>query len=155
MSDLPFAENVNYWKTGKSSPDIWIDRAKAQIVKLGGIILVEGFGKEGVNGRAAYMLSFEIVDDCFKVIWPVLPSKSENERAARIQAATLLYHDVKAKCISAAVLGSRTAFLSYLILPNGRTAAEITVSELARMLPGFMLSRPQLEVNNVDTIIDV
>jgi hypothetical protein len=137
-----YAEDINYWKTGRSAPDAWLKKAKAQIVKLGGTVLAEGFGNDVGSGQAAYMLGFEIEGQRFKVLWPVLPSRSGEERSARIQAATLLYHDVKARCISATVLGARVAFFNYLVLPNGRTAAEMTGPHLLNVLE--RISRPVL-----------
>jgi len=138
------AEEVNYWKTSKSSPDAWIDRAKRQIEQLGGVVLAEGFGSESTTGRSAFMLAFGIGGDRFKITWPVLPSKGGNERAARVQAATMLYHDVKARCISATVLGSRAAFFSFLLLPDGRTTAEISIPEFAQIAP--LVFSPQLGI---------
>lgn len=147
MNEL-YAEDVNYWKTSKSSPDAWIDKTKRQIEQLGGKILLEGFGSEPATGRAAFMLVFEIGGDKFKAVWPVLPSKSSSERAAKVQAATMLYHDVKAKCISAAVLGARAAFFSFLMLPDGRTAAEASVPELVQAIPALLSpAMPQLKGN--------
>ena len=148
MTEL-YAEDVNYWKTSKSSPDTWIDRTKRQIEHLSGQVLMEGFGSEPITGRAAFMLAFEIGGDKFKAVWPVLPSKSGNEKAARIQAATMLYHDVKAKCISAAVLGVRAAFLSFLLLPDGRTTAEMSTPELAQAIPEMFASAPQLSTGDI------
>ena len=133
------AEDVgHYWKTSRSSPDVWIERAKKQIEKLGGKVLMEGFGNEPATGRAAYALAFEIGEDRFKVVWPVLPSKTGDERAARVQAATMLFHDVKGKSISARVLGARAAFFSYLMLPDGRTAAEVSTPELLEAMPKLL-----------------
>lgn len=137
-----YAEDINYWKTSKSSPDMWIDRAKHQIEQLGGKILIEGFGSESMTGRTAFILSFELSGNEFKIIWPVLPNKTDNNRAAKIQAATMLYHDVKAKCISSAVLGSRAAFFSFLVLPDGRTVTEAAIPELVRAIPN--LFRPAI-----------
>lgn len=137
-NDLPHAEDVNYWKTSKSSPDTWMERSRRQIEKLGGEVLAEGFGSEPGMGRAAYMLAFELDGERFKVVWPVLPSKTGNERAARVQAATLLYHDIKARSISSAVLGTRVAFFSFLALPDGRTAADIAAPELVRLTPTLL-----------------
>ena len=74
-------------------------------------------------------------------MWPVLPTKSGDEKAARIQAATLLYHDIKARAISAAVLGARAAFFTFLMLPDGRTAAAIAAPEIAELMPR-MLTAP-------------
>ena len=93
------------------------------------------------------MLGFRVGPDCFKIVWPVLPSKSGKDRAARVQAATLLYHDVKARCISASVLGVRTAFFNFVLLPNGRTAGDLATPELADSLPEF-LSPPRRLLNS-------
>ena len=144
MSALPYAEDVNYWKTGRSAPDVWLDRAKREIEKAGGRALGEGFGSDATIGRSAYMLAFELGGDRFKVVWPVLPSRSEDERAARVQAATMLYHDVKARCVSAKVRGARAAFFSYLLLPDGRTAVEASVPELADAVPEWLGGRRAL-----------
>ena len=142
MNMLPHAEDVNYWKTGRSAPDAWLDRAKKEIEKAGGHHLGEGFGSDAATGRSAYMIAFELEGDQFKIVWPVLPSRGENERAARVQAATMLYHDVKARCVSAKVRGARAAFFSYLLLPDGRTAAGASVPELVDVVPTW-LSRPK------------
>ena len=139
MNSMPYAEDINYWKTGQSSPDTWMDKAKKQITNLGGVIFAEGYGSEPQTGRAAYMLGFKIGDDQFKIIWPVLLSRTKNEKASRIQAATMLYHDVKAKCISAAVLGVRTAFFSFLMLPDGRMVVEVSAPELLESVPRLLV----------------
>ena len=132
---MPYAEKINYWKTGRSSPDSWIEKTERQIENLGGKVLAQGFGSNA-DGKAAYMIGFEIKNKKFKVIWPVLLTESgKDKQAAKIQAATMLYHDIKSRCISATVLGIETAFFSYLLLPDGRTAAEATVKELAEGLP--------------------
>jgi hypothetical protein len=149
-ANLPYGEDVNYWQTSRSSPDVWIDRTKKQIEKLGGTVLAEGYGSEPTSGRSAYMLAFQIGNDNYKVMWPVLPTKSGNEKAARIQAVTMLYHDVKAKCITAHVLGARSAFFSYMLLPDGRTAAEASAPELLQAIPSlFAPEHPQLPGNDV------
>jgi hypothetical protein len=134
---LPFAEDINYWKTGTSAPDTWIDKAIRQIETLGGEILRHGFGSDVSIGRAAYMLEFVIDRTTYKAIWPVLPTKGNDNRAARRQAATMLYHDVKARCISATVLGARTAFFAYMILPSGGTAATSSSKQLAAAMPSM------------------
>lgn len=132
------AEEVNYWKTSKSSPDTWMIRTTRQIETLGGTVIREAFGSE--RGRSAFMMEFQIGADRYKVVWPVLPSKSDNDRAARVQAATLMYHDIKARCISAKVLGARTAFFSYLLLADGRPIQLLDSSELLITLPKFLLT---------------
>ncbi len=56
------------------------------------------------DGRGAFIVAFELDGTPFKIVWPVLPTRGDNERAARVQAATFLYHDCKARVLSAAVL---------------------------------------------------
>ena len=84
------------------------------------------------------MLAFRLGDDQFKLVWPLLESKTGNEKAAKVQAATALYHDVKAKCVAAKFLGSRTAFFSALMLPNGQTASEATNEDFLIAVPFVM-----------------
>ena len=85
------------------------------------------------------MLAFSFGDERFKAVWPVLTSKSGNECSARVQAATLLYHDVKAKSVMAKVLGFRAAFFSYLMLPDGRTMVEMATPELVGAFPKLLM----------------
>lgn len=138
---IPFAEDVNYWKSGASAPDTWIDKAKGEIKAAGGTVIAEAFGSEATTGRAAYMLEFEFDGERYRAVWPVLPCRAKsttNERAARIQAATMLYHDVKARCVSAKVLGVRSSFFSYLMLPDGRTAAQVATPEVSQLFPRML-----------------
>ena len=117
--ELPFAEDLgHYWKTGVTSPDTWIEMAKKLIKEINGEITAEGFGSIGT--QAAYMLVFRINEDKFKVVFPVLYSRAGNTIAAKRQAATMLYHDIKAKCMVAKVLGVKAAFFNYLMLTDGR-----------------------------------
>lgn len=152
MTELPYAEDINYWKTSKSSPDTWVDRAKRQIEKLGGTILTEAFGTQ--LGRSAFMLHFEIGEDQFKVVWPALSSRAGNDRAAKIQAATLLYHDVKAKVIKASVFGSRVAFFEHWLLPNGRTTAEASVADLMKGVPQLLLGNAPRQIETPDNVVE-
>lgn len=149
---LPYAEDMNYWKTGKSSPDVWMGRAKLEIAKVGGIVLQEAYGSEEIVGRGAYMIRFSAngIDE-FKLVWPVLPVKglrahqkplTDCQRAAKIQAATMLFHDVKSRCVAARVFGIRTAFFAFLVLPSGQAAAEITSQALQESLPFLLSSGP-------------
>lgn len=132
------AEQANYWKTGKSSTEKFIDAAKRQLKTLGGEFRGEGFGSDG-NGKAAFMLAFSIKGDDFKIIWPVLPSRTGDEKAARMQAATMLYHYIKAVCLYAVVVGPKTAFFSHYLLEDGRVAAQVSGYELAEMTPRLLL----------------
>ena len=132
--NLPYAEDIgHYWKTGKSDPEIWIEKTRKVVTDLGGSIEAEGYGS--ASGRAAYMLAFSLEEQRFKVIWPVLPTRSGGDRDARRQAATLLYHDIKAKAMTASVMGIRAAFFSYMALPDGRIASELVTPELREHFP--------------------
>ena len=137
-----YAEEVNYWKTGQSSPDTWIDRAKGEIIATGGKVLSEAYGSEMITGRSAFMLSFQFGEDVFKAVWPVLPSKSKNEKAARIQAATMLYHDIKNSCVKVKVFGARSAFFHYLMLPDGRNVSQASNVELSELFPRMLTVQP-------------
>lgn len=135
-----YAEEVNYWQSSTTQPDSWIAKAKKEIenAAVGGKVIGEAFSN--FDGNAAYELTFRIGLDHFRVMWPVLESRTKNEGAARRQAATFLYHDVKAKCMVAKVLGARKAFVGDLLLPDGRTIAQAAAPEvlgqLPRLLPG-------------------
>lgn len=130
MDERPYAEDIkNYWQTSQKAPDTWIENAKKEIEKVGGEIFASGYLDMG--GQATYMLGFKINDDQFKLMWPVLQSRTGKHTAAQRQAATMLYHDVKAKCMAAKVLGARKAFFPYLMLDNGLVAADVATPELA------------------------
>ena len=130
------AEDVNYWQTSRSSPDTWLERARKEIRRAGGEVLAEGFISE--SSSAAFMLAFTLEGDTFKMVWPVLAPKSGNIKAARVQAATALYHEVKAACVKAKFLGTRAAFFAYLQLPDGRTAIQVSTPELLDAVPRML-----------------
>jgi len=135
--NLPYAEDVgHYWQTSCSSPDMWIDRAKKVIRDMGGEIIADGFGS--TNEQAAYMLAFKFKEQRYKVVWPVLPTYSGKETAAKTQATTMLYHDVKAKAMTASVLGVEAAFFAYMMLPDGRVSSELAKPELAEVFPKLL-----------------
>jgi len=138
MPDV-YAEDLNYWKTSARAADTWIDMARKEIDRAGGAFQGEVFATD-VTGRAAFMLSFALAGDVFRVTWPVLESKTGNWKAAKVQAATLLYHDVKARCLAARVLGARASFMAFLVLPDGRTAGQVASVELAHALPKLLVS---------------
>ena len=144
---IPFAEDINYWRTSKSADARWVEKAKQQIEEAGGRVLGDGFGSDATTGQSAYMLAFELNGVPYKITWPVLPTKTKKPDiilAARVQAATMLYRDIKARCVTAKVLGTRSAFFSYLLLPNGSTATELAVPELVDQIPELLRTVPAL-----------
>lgn len=131
----------HYYKTSRTSPDSWLMRIEELIERHGGQMLSNGYGRELGSGREAFMFQFALDGNRYKIIWPVLPTE-QSKLAARIQAVTLMYHDVKQRIVSAAVLGNRAAFFQYLVLPNGYTASELADDDLLVAWSG--LRRPLL-----------
>ncbi len=137
---FPFAETVPYWQTSRSTPDTWLDRAEKEIVKRGGRVNLRALTSGAALGLEAFHFVFDLDGDQYRLTWPVLPTKNgDKQAAARRQAATLLYHDVKAKCVSATVLGTRRAFHSYLYLPGaGKTVSELSDPDFIAALPKLL-----------------
>jgi hypothetical protein len=138
VSDRLCAEDLPYWRTSQSAPDVWIERTQAVIEKLGGRVTAEAFGRDADTGRSAFMLQFEAEGDVFRISWPVMATRDGHDAAARRQAATMLYHDAKAKSVASAVFGIRATFLQHLLLSNGRTASQVSAPELLQALPYMM-----------------
>ncbi len=139
------AEEMNYWKTGKSSPDTWMARTAGIIEGLGGMIIAMGHGVEPQAGRAAFMIQFSLDNEQFKVIWPELVTNTGDHKAAKVQAATMLYHDCKAKAVAAAVFGGRAAFFQHLLLPDGRVAGQLASPELTAAIPKMLTAPNQAD----------
>ena len=140
---LPYAHDVDYWKTGsKRSTAQWVALAIEQIRQHGGTNIISAEGEQ--NGEEAFMLGFELAGDRHKIVWPVLPVRYDADKvAARRQAATTLYHDVKAKCVAATRYGVDFGFFPCRVLPNGQTVSELATPDLMDVVPTLM--RPQLE----------
>lgn len=135
MAEQLYAEDIgHYWKTSRSGSETWIEKAKREIENADGTVLREAFGSDARTGLSVFMLAFEFAPNQYRVVWPVLESKKGEEGAARRQAATMLYHDVKAKCMTAKVMGFRNAFIPYLALDSGQTVTEVTTPELTQNL---------------------
>lgn len=136
--NLPDASKLPYWKSGHSSPESWVQKARAQLEAAGATVdlcLPSMFQ----HGRTAHVIGFSVNGDSFKLIWPVLAHDPDNELAAIRQAATMLFHDVKARCVKLRVFGARWAFHAELILPDGRAAGQLTTPELVEALPPVAL----------------
>lgn len=149
--EIVYAEDVPYFQTSQQSADTWMDKAKKEITSIGGKILAEAYGSDA-TGRSAFMLAFEMpiygVNSKFKITWPVLTSKKGNARAAKVQAATALYHDVKARVVTAKFQGIKGAFFSYFMLPNGTTASEAAADEFMANVPQLMSgSKIQIDID--------
>ncbi len=136
-----------YWKTGRSSPDEWLRKAIREIEKVGGEVNESGIIRQGCS--EVVLLGFTLDDDRFRLFCPVLVHETDDNLAAVRQAATMLYHDVKSRCVSAMVKGARWAFHAELILPNGMTAGSLTDKELMQRLPEIF--RQPLSISHNET----
>lgn len=147
--ELPQAKSLPYWKTSRSSPEDWVRKACAEIERAGGEIEL-CLPSAYQAGRMAHVIGFRVNGNAFKLIWPVLAHDSEDSVAALRQAATMLYHDVKSRCLLARVFGARWAFHAELILPSGRTAGQLTTPELLEQLPQVALLTDKREKSDDD-----
>lgn len=138
---LPFANELNYWKTSRSPAGSWLDKSEAMITSHGGTVHLSAKGNHG--GYSAYCIEFAFGDDVFKAIWPVLPAQNDNDKpAAERQAATMLYHDIKARCMKIAIFSPRGAFFDMLKLPDGRLAGHLGTPELVEHAGKFLEHKP-------------
>lgn len=138
MKKTTYAENLNYWKTSNASADAWMEKTRTLLKRHKGELKSEAYGRDS-NGNAAFLVEFEIDGDAFKVVWPVLPSLTRNVLTAKIQAATMIHHDIKSRLIAAAVLGARSAFFAYLQLPSGQTVYEASLTTPLSGVPKLLL----------------
>ena len=134
--DLPCAEDVNYWMTSKASADTWLDKTHNMLVKHGGRVVSTIVGRK--DGFAAIGFVFELDGAMFKIVWPILDTRNGevNSHAARRQAATYVWHDIKARLMNRLVWGGRKAFLAYL-MPPGSTVnlMEMNDPDIRKLLP--------------------
>ena len=138
--ELPYGHKLPYWKTSQSSPDRWCEKTAAIISKLGGTDIGQMFAT--MNGRGTFVLSFRFGGRLYRVIWPIMRHRDGEERAARIQAATLMYHDCKSKAVSAAALGVDIAFAGQRVLANDKTVAECSADYLLEHSTQLALPNP-------------
>ena len=139
VQQLPHAESLNYWKSSTSSAQSWLDKTEALIEGFGGEVSVVAKGKQ--DDRVVFVMEFEFYPDRFRAVWPVLPPRGGDIKAAERQAATMLFHDVKARTLRVAVMGPRTAFLDFLLVESGMTLAQLSSAELQRGVPPLLTAR--------------
>lgn len=137
-NQLPYAKDLPYWRSGSSAPDVWLEKAVAIVKKLGGtnVSCLSGMTDNG----GTFLMQFDHGTERYRVIWPVLRVQRPDEmRAAQIQAATMLYHDCKAKALVAQVLGIRTAFIGQLLVNESQTVSQIATPLLAESVKPLAL----------------
>lgn len=136
--DLPFAEDMPYWKTSKSGVESWMDKTEVLIDSIGGRVDTRIIGKSG--GKEGIMFGFFINGDAYKLMWPVLPTKKEADRGAALrQCATMIYHDTKARINRIRIFGPRVVFSDWLVLESGKTLAETAGDMVPAAIQGIKL----------------
>ncbi len=148
MSDEPFAEELNYWNSSTAGADSWLGKAEDLIRKYGGEVSASGSGMS--DGKQAVMLEFQFGDERYRLVWPALKSKHKGHdetmkfrRSAMRQAATMVYHEVKAAAVRFRVAGPRFAFFNYLVLPNGQVVGELAAPDLLNAAPKMLIGRTE------------
>lgn len=115
----------------------WLEKAADEVRAVAGN--VKGVSEITTDaGSVVFVMIFDLGGDRFKVQWPVLTPRvmhPVNAKSAKIQAATALYHDVKARCVTLKFLGSRDAFMPFLLLEGGKTVSEAVPEVFLRALP--------------------
>ncbi|MHC1733425.1 MAG: hypothetical protein AB9888_15510 [Bacteroidales bacterium] len=140
MAKKKLAEYTNYWRSSRNPAEYWIDKAVAELKKIDATIKSQYFGDE--DGKSAYVLTVSIEGNDYRIVWPVMPceyASDDNRKAARVQAATMIYHDIKARCISSQAIGIRTAFMPFLVVNNGKSLCELDTEEIVAYLPALFL----------------
>jgi len=134
INDLPMAESMPYWKTSKSGVESWLDKTEKMILDCDGVVHTRINGKFGEI--EAIMIGFKIGEDDFKLIWPALQTKTDKDRpSAARQAATMVYHDTKARINKIKIFGPKIAFFDYLVLENGKSVSEMGgVKDVSKLL---------------------
>lgn len=132
--ELPYAETVNYWNTGRRDAATWLEDSFNMVHGIGG----NPHGYQINRGNSPCIaMRFDIAGRMYNIVWPILPTKGKNnDKATQRQAATFIFHEVKACVLRAKVLGVERAFIQYLSLGNGLTVQDFAISErLQLMLP--------------------
>lgn len=149
MNKLPYAHDMNYWQTSKSPAGAWIDKSIDLIEKHGGHVLMSAKGNHMES--TAYCIEFTFNDEKFKAVWPVLESKYTNEeKACERQAATMLYHDIKARCMKLAIFGARYTFFDMILLEDGRIAGQLSNDEIINHSAQFLLTHVDSEKRSLN-----
>lgn len=129
-----YAEDLPYWKSG-TQYNRAIEEAVNTLGKYGANVTMNG--QFVIDGDKVLAVQFSLDGDEYRIVERViLPRKrtTANDRAAEIQAAAALKHNVKARVNQYLRNGARSAFMSALILPNGKVAHEESNVNLQRLL---------------------
>ena len=136
--DLPYGDELPYWKTSNSSAESWVSKTIAILAKFGAKEISEGFAASGAF--SSYVILFRFGAEQFRIVWPVMKYRNpEDQKSARVQAATLMYHDCKSRAVTAKALGVRTAFIGQLLLADNKTVQESATPLIAEQVKPMAL----------------
>lgn len=122
-----YAEDLPYWKTSKSGVETWLDRTEKLLTEIKAIVHTRIVGKS--MGREGILIGYTINDEEFRISWPVLSTKKEGDSSAALrQAATMIYHDTKARVNRIKIFPPRVVFSDWLLI-EGKTLAESNEEE--------------------------
>lgn len=154
MNKLPFGEDIgHYWRTSKKDAGYWLNSVRDMIVSIPGCKVLKKVDYEE-NDQNFFLVEFTVGLDWFKIIYPVLPVRQLKDReAARVQAVTLMFHEVKSRMMLIKIFGIHYAFLNYLVADNGKTVSQMAVPELAK-LPILLDAPRQPQLNSGDEIVE-
>lgn len=131
-----FAEEVGaYYNTSRRTPDTVFAMTKKLIEKRGGWVTRSANIQDGDN--ELFLIEFIYDKKVYRLSWPVLPTR-KSALAARRQAATAQYHDVKAALVRADFMGFERAFKTWLAIDAKRTVSDLTHEEISSALPKLL-----------------
>lgn len=138
IAKIRFAEEAPYWKTSRTAAEDWIERAKKVIVSAGGKVLADMV--LSIEGKTTFVTKFAMAIDGqereYRIDWPVLKSRGGDERAAKIQAATVMYHAVKSMLLLAVPYGPRASYLIWDLMPDKKTTViQLAAEDFRPLLP--------------------
>ncbi len=138
IARIRYAEEAPYWKTSRTAAEDWVEKAKRVIVGAGGRVLADMV--LNVEGKTTYVIKFAMAIDGqereYRIDWPVLKSRAGDERAAKVQAATVLYHAVKSLLLLAIPYGPRASHLIWELMPDQKTTVlQAAAQEFQPLLP--------------------
>lgn len=130
------AEEVDhYYKTSTRSPETWFEMCRNLITKKGGKII--RWANADDSGKEVFIIQFSYGQTQYRMHWNVLPTRG-SAIAARRQAVTALYHDIKAALVRAEWFGFDKAFVAWREIGDGRTMSDVTKEEIGSALPKLL-----------------
>ncbi|MEM7737606.1 MAG: hypothetical protein AAF267_17640 [Deinococcota bacterium] len=127
MDETLYAEDMNYYKTGKQNPETILQEVVAMIENAGGAVTHYAFLYQ--NGQDFVIMQWEFGNTQFRKHYPVLPQKTPSKSilAAKRQAVTALKHYVKSRVLDVRYDGFEAAFAGSAVY-QGRTVEELVAS---------------------------